>query len=40
MTTSGLNRLPWGNLQFIPSACYAYRVCRNTLYRTKSGMGL
>ena len=37
MTTSGLNRLPWGNLQFMPSACYAYIVGRNTLSRTKSG---
>ena len=40
MTTSGLNRLPWGNLQFMPSASYAYIVCRNTLSRTKSGMRL
>ena len=40
MTTSGLTTLPWGNLQFMLSACYAYIVCRNTLSRTKSGMGL
>ena len=37
MTTSGLTTLPWGNLQFMPSACYAYIVGRNTLYCTKSG---
>lgn len=40
MTASGLTSLTWGNLQFMPSACYAYIVGRNTLYRTKSGMGL
>lgn len=37
---SGLMSLPWGNLQFIPTACYAYIVGRNTLFRTKAGMGL
>lgn len=40
MTASGLTSLPWGNLQFMPTACYAYIVGRNTLYRTKAGMGL
>ena len=40
MTTSGLTTLPWGKLQFLPSASYAYIECRNTLSRTKSGMGL
>lgn len=40
MTASGLTSLPWGNLQFMPTACYAYIVGRNTLYRTKEGMGL
>ena len=40
MTTSGLTTLPWGNLQFMSSDCYAHIVGRNTLYRTKSGMGL
>ena len=39
-TQSGLMSLPWGNLQFMPTACYAYIVGRNTLYRTKAGMGL
>lgn len=39
-TKSGLMSLPWGNLQFMPTACYAYIVGRNTLFRTKAGMGL
>jgi predicted AAA+ superfamily ATPase len=39
-TCSGLMSLPWGNLQFMPTACYAYIVGRNTLFRTKAGMGL
>ena len=39
-TQSGLMSLPWGNLQFMPTACYAYIVGRNTLFRTKAGMGL
>lgn len=39
-TMSGLVSLPWGNLQFMPTACYAYIVGRNTLFRTKAGMGL
>ena len=36
MTQSGLSSLPWGNLQFMPAACYAYAVGRNTLMRTKA----
>ena len=40
LTQSGLMSLSWGNLQFMPTACYAYIVGRNTLYRTKAGMGL
>lgn len=40
MTASGLTSLSWGNLQFMPTACYAYIVGRNTLYRTKAGMGM
>ena len=40
MTQSGLKSLPWGNLQFMPSACYAYIVGRNTLNRTRDVMGL
>jgi hypothetical protein len=39
-TQSGLMSLSWGNLQFMPTACYAYIVGRNTLFRTKAGMGL
>ena len=33
MTQSGLSSQPWGNLQFMPAACYAYIVGRNTLKR-------
>ena len=40
MTCSGLKSLPWGNLQYMPSACYAYVVGRNTLNRTRDAMGL
>ena len=40
MTKSGLKSLSWGNLQFMPSACYAYIVGRNTLNRTRDVMGL
>ena len=40
MTQSGLKSLPWGNLQYMPSACYAYVVGRNTLKRTRDAMGL
>jgi hypothetical protein len=40
MTRSGLKSLPWGNLQYMPSACYAYVVGRNTLNRTRDAMGL
>ena len=32
--------LPWENLQFMPTVCYAHIVGRNTLFRTKAGMGL
>jgi predicted AAA+ superfamily ATPase len=37
---SGLKDMPWGSLQFMPSACYAYIVGRNTLNRTRDVMGL
>lgn len=40
MTESGLQSLPWGNLQFMPTACYAYIVGKNTLNRTKEMMGM
>ena len=40
MTRSGLLSTDWGNLQFIPTACYAYIVGRNTLNRTKDIMGM
>ena len=40
LSHSGLKSLPWGNLQYMPSACYAYIVGRNTLTRTRDAMGL
>lgn len=39
MTQSGLSSQPWGNLQFMPAACYAYAVGRNTLKRIKAADG-
>ena len=39
MTQSGLVGQSWGNLQFMPAACYAYLVGRNTLKRVKSRVG-
>lgn len=36
MTRSGLSGQPWGDLHFMPAACYAYIVGRNTLMRTKT----
>ena len=40
MTQSGLVGQSWGNLQFMPAACYAYLVGRNTLKRGKSRVGV
>ncbi len=40
LTQRGLMSLGWGNLHFMPTACYAYIVGRNTLFRTKDEMGL
>ena len=39
MTQSGLSSQPWGNLQFMPAACYAYAVGRNTLMRVNNEKG-
>ena len=39
ITQSGRQELPWGNLQFIPSACYAFLVGLNTLNMTKNTFG-
>lgn len=37
MTTN----LPWGNLQYMPTASYDHNnIGRNTMYRSKEGMGL
>jgi hypothetical protein len=40
MMGSGLMSLPWDNIQMMTSACYAYNVGRNTLYRTQADIGL
>lgn len=40
MTQSGLTTTDWGNLQFMPTACYAYIVGKNTLNRTKDMVGM
>lgn len=40
MTQSGLSSQPWGNLRFVPAACYAYVVGRNTLMRIRTTEGL
>ena len=34
------NELPYGCLQFMPVACYAYTVGENTLKSTKKTYGL
>lgn len=37
MTTN----LPWGNLQYMPTASCDHNIIgRNTMYRTKEGLGL
>jgi len=40
MTQSGLQSTSWGDIQFMPTACYAYIVGQNTLTRTKKRMGM
>lgn len=40
MSQSGLTSTEWGNLQFMPTACYAYIVGKNTLNRTKDMVGM
>ena len=39
-TETGLKELPFGNLQFLPVACYAYMVGKNTLRSVKNSYGL
>lgn len=40
MTQSGLSSQPWGNLQFMPAACYAYIVGENTISRSRHTDGM
>ncbi|MCI2082955.1 MAG: ATP-binding protein [Bacteroidales bacterium] len=39
-TTTGMKEMPFGILQFLPVACYAYTVGENTLKSTKASFGL
>lgn len=39
-TETGLKEMPFGKLQFIPVACYAYTVGQNTLESMKDSFGL
>ena len=37
---TGMKETPFGILQFIPVACYAYTVGQHTLTSTKNSFGL
>lgn len=39
-TETGMKDMPFGKLQFIPVACYAYTVGRNTLSLMKNSFGI
>lgn len=39
-TETGMKDMPFGKLQFIPVACYAYTVGRNTLTLMKNSFGI
>lgn len=39
-TQTGLKELPFGKLQFLPVACYAYTVGKNTMRSVKTSYGL
>lgn len=39
-TETGLVEMPFGKLQFLPVACYAYTVANNTLQSVKNSYGL
>ena len=39
-TETGMKDMPFGKLQFIPVACYAYTVGRNTLTSMKNSFGI
>ena len=40
ITEMGKKEMPYGILQFMPAACYAYTVGENTLKATKESFGL
>ena len=40
MSEMGKKEMPWGCLQVMPAACYAYTVGENTLKSTKQSFGL
>ena len=39
-TETGMKEMPYGKLQFMPVACYAYTVSQNTLRAVKNSFGL
>lgn len=40
ISETGMKEMPYGYLQFMPVACYAYTVGENTLKKTKESFGL
>lgn len=40
ISKTGKKELDWGTLQFLPVACYAYTVGKNTILQTKENYGL
>ena len=40
ITETGMKKMSYGSLQFIPAACYAYTVGENTLKKTRISFGL
>ena len=40
VTETGMKKMSYGSLQFIPAACYAYTVGENTLKKTRISFGL
>lgn len=39
-TETGQKEMPFGKLQFLPVACYAYIVVKNTLRSVRSSYGV
>ena len=40
ISESGMKKMSYGSLQFMPAACYAYTVGENTLKKTRISYGL